>query len=116
MMMHTILKNGWLIVGLLIFSISSTTAQILEPVKWSFSSKMIKAGEYDLIITANMEPKWAIYSQYTEDSGPIPTSFTFEEGTHYTRVGPVKESGKKKEGPDPLFGDVGQPRRRTLAR
>jgi thiol:disulfide interchange protein DsbD len=67
---------------------------------------MIKAGEYDLIFTANMEPKWSIYSQYTEDSGPIPTSFTFEQGSHYSRVGPVKESGKKKEGPDPLFGDV----------
>jgi thiol:disulfide interchange protein len=99
-------KNLWLVVSLLIFSCSAATAQILEPVKWSFSSKMIKAGEYDLIFTANMEPKWSIYSQYTEDSGPIPTSFTFEQGSHYSRVGPVKESGKKKEGPDPLFGDV----------
>ncbi len=99
-------KNVWLVVSLLIFSLSAANAQILEPVTWSFSSKMIKSDEYDLIITANMEPKWSIYSQYTEDSGPIPTSFTFEQGSHYTRVGPVKESGKKKEGPDPLFGDV----------
>ena len=104
--MHTMWKNVWLVVSLLIFSLSAANAQILEPVTWSFSSKMIKSGEYDLIITANMEPKWSIYSQYTEDSGPIPTSFTFEQGSHYTRVGPVKESGKKKEGPDPLFGDV----------
>lgn len=104
--MHTMWKNVWLVVSLLIFSLSAANAQILEPVTWSFSSKMIKSDEYDLIITANMEPKWSIYSQYTEDSGPIPTSFTFEQGSHYTRVGPVKESGKKKEGPDPLFGDV----------
>lgn len=80
--------------------------QILEPVKWEMTSKTLSADEVELTFTAKMDDKWAIYSQFTDDNGPVPTSFYFTEGSHYTRMGKVVEKGKKKEGPDPLFGDV----------
>lgn len=80
------------------------SAQILEPVKWEMSSRHLQNDEYELVFTAKMDDNWSIYSQHTSDEGPVPTSFNFEAGDHYTRVGEVIESGgKKKEGLDPLF-------------
>lgn len=80
--------------------------QILEPVKWEMTSKAVSADEFDLTFTARMDDGWSIYSQHTDDAGPVPTGFFFDEGDHYSRVGEVAEKGKKKEGPDPLFGGV----------
>lgn len=80
------------------------SAQILEPVKWEMSSRHVQGDEYELVFTAHMDDHWSIYSQHTSDDGPVPTSFNFEEGDHFSRVGKVVESGgKKKEGLDPLF-------------
>ncbi len=81
-------------------------AQILDPVKWETASKQVGPDEFDLIFTAKLDPGWTLYSQHTSPDGPVPTSFTFEKGAHYARVGEVKEQGKKKEGPDDLFGGV----------
>lgn len=91
------------IFSLLLF-VQSINAQILNPVKWSTSFEQINEQEFDLIITASIDEGWNVYSQFLEEGGPIPTSFIFEEGAHYEIVGKVKESGKKKEGYDDLFG------------
>ncbi|MFK8103483.1 MAG: protein-disulfide reductase DsbD family protein [Saprospiraceae bacterium] len=88
----------------LFFSSTSLFAQVLNPVKWEMSQKQISAQEFDLIFTANIDQGWTIYSQHTDEGGPVPTSFEFDAGTHFTRVGEVKELGKTKEGNDPLFG------------
>lgn len=79
---------------------------LLRPIKWSFSVENINDIEYDLIATADIPKSWNIYSQFTEPGGPVPTTFYFEEGSHYERVGEVNEEGNKKEGPDPLFGGI----------
>ena len=80
--------------------------QILEPVKWEMTSEAVADDEFDLIFTARIDDGWSIYSQHTDDAGPVPTAFYFDDGEHYTRTGEVAEKGKKKEGPDPLFGGV----------
>lgn len=80
--------------------------QILEPVKWDMTQEALGNDEYKLIFTAKIDAGWSIYSQFTDDGGPVPTSFNFDEGAHYTRVGTVEEKGKKKEGADPLFDNV----------
>jgi thiol:disulfide interchange protein len=77
---------------------------ILDPVTWTFGKEKVSDTEYDLIFTANMEETWAIYSQFTSDDGPVPTTFYFDENENYERVGKVEESGEKKEGMDPVFG------------
>jgi len=81
---------------------------ILEPVKWSYQSKHVSGDEFDLIFTAKMDDNWTIYSQHIDDDvlGPIPTSFDFDPGDHFERVGEVDEKGKKKEGKDPLFDNL----------
>ncbi len=81
-------------------------SQILEPVKWEMTSESIGNDEYKLVFTAHIDAGWSIYSQFTEDGGPVPTSFNFDDGDHYERQGIVAEKGKKKEGPDPLFDNV----------
>ncbi|MCB9284972.1 MAG: thioredoxin family protein [Lewinellaceae bacterium] len=79
---------------------------MLDPVKWSFSVTPVSGQEYDLTLKAKMDAGWSVYSQFTAPEGPVPTSFYFKEGSHFERIGEVTESGHKKEGPDPLFGDV----------
>lgn len=89
------------------FCISLTTnAQILDPVKWKTEAVKVSDQEFDLIFTAIMEDGWTIYSQFTDDNGPVPTYFEFDKGDHFSLEGKVEEKGKKKEGPDPLFGNV----------
>ena len=79
-------------------------AQIFNPVKWSTSFKQVSAEEFDLIFTAEIDDKWVIYSQYLEgDDGPVPTSFNYEEGSHFQLVGKNKESGDRKEAYDKVF-------------
>ena len=86
----------------------STGPGLLEPVKWQASIKQVdeQGGIYSLVFEADMEEGWAIYSQFTDDNGPIPTEFGFDENTHFELIGQVSEEGEKKEGPDPLFDGV----------
>lgn len=82
---------------------SSVFAQ--TPARWSFSTKEIGNGEFDLIFTVALSDGWNTYSQFLEsEDGPVPTSFTFEEGPHYQRKGQVKESGNKSTKYDNVFG------------
>lgn len=78
-------------------------AQIFNPVKWSTDYKQVSADEFDLIFTADIDDHWVVYSQEIGDGGPVPTSFTFDEGDHYTRIGKVKESGNRKKKHDKVF-------------
>lgn len=97
------MKNLWL--SFLLLSLSfGLQAQILNPVSWSTSYKQISDTEFDLVFTAKMDDGWVIYSQYLSgDDGPIPTSFNYEKGDHFTLVGKNKEAGDRKEVFDKLF-------------
>ena len=44
-------------------------AQIQEPVTWSSTIKKISELEYDIILTANIEREWHLYSQYSAPGG-----------------------------------------------
>lgn len=80
-------------INCILFS-AGLTAQ--NPVKWSFSTKDAGNCQVDLIFTGTIEEGWYTYSQFLEsEDGPIPTAFTFSEGTHYKLVGKAKESGDK---------------------
>ncbi|MBE9490774.1 MAG: hypothetical protein IMY67_10810, partial [Bacteroidetes bacterium] len=85
----------------------NTTNQILEPVNWQMTTKKISDEEYDLVFTAKMDYKWAIYSQFLEEEGPLPTVFVFEESDKYELVERVIESDKNKVTKhDPVFDIV----------
>ena len=70
----------------------SASAQILNPVKWSFSSQKISGNEYNLIFKASIDNQWHLYSQDIPQAPPA-TTFTFIQDSSYTRIGKVKEVG-----------------------
>lgn len=45
------------------------------PVTWSFEIKDLADGYVEITARAAMSGSWVIYSQNTEEDGPIPTSF-----------------------------------------
>lgn len=88
---------------LLLFLTGSIHAQS-NPVDWSYKAEKISAQEYELTFTAEIANGWYVYSQYLEDGGPIPTSFTFTNMDGVQRIGKIDEAGKdKKEAFDQLF-------------
>lgn len=94
------LKN--LIFSVLILISGSTSAQILQPVKWSYKTEQTAPGEATLILTATIEKGWHLYSQNIADGGPIKTTFTFTPSADYELVGKAVE-GKAYEFYDKNF-------------
>ncbi|HLO55863.1 MAG TPA: cytochrome c biogenesis protein CcdA [Saprospiraceae bacterium] len=79
-------------------------AQNENPVKWKFEiEKSSVLNEFKLKYTAKVDKGWTIYSQYTSDDGPVPTSINYEAKDGMELIGKATESGYKKEGMDPLF-------------
>ncbi|MEM9824114.1 MAG: protein-disulfide reductase DsbD domain-containing protein, partial [Bacteroidota bacterium] len=75
-----------------------------QPVKWSFAAERISDAEYNIVITADIENGWSVYSQFLEsDLGPIPTSFEFYTNDAIQLVGKTIENGYRKESYDHLF-------------
>lgn len=67
----------------LCFSIISTVAisqNKLTPVSWEFEVSTDDDGNKVLVSTAKLDDKWAMYSQHTGEGGPIPLTFTYDEG------------------------------------
>lgn len=77
-------------------------AQVLTPVRWSFSVKQLKPDEVQLILKATIDKTWHLYSQNIKPDGPVPTSFTFEKSKNYELIGKVIEP-KAIEENDPNF-------------
>ena len=90
---------------LLLFLISfSASSQILNPVKWEFGSEKITDTEYTLIFVAKIDPHWALYSQFVEEGGPLPTLFSFESSSSFELIETVTESDENKVTQhDPVF-------------
>jgi thiol:disulfide interchange protein len=83
----------------------SLEAQVFKPVKWNFTTEKISDTEYYIVFTAKADKGWNVYSQFTADNGPVPTSITYENKSGVKFEGKSIESGHKKEGPDKLFED-----------
>ncbi len=67
------------------------SGQILEPVKWSYSTESLGNNEYNLIFIADIDAKWHLYSQDIPMSPPA-TTFSFEAANSYELIGDVTES------------------------
>ncbi|RLD74118.1 MAG: disulfide bond formation protein DsbD [Bacteroidetes bacterium] len=87
---------------IIFFITAGINAQILEPVKWSFSTEQISDTEFDLVFKADIETKWHLYSQDIPMTPPA-TSFTFEQSDAYELVGETKEESDVIEEYDPNF-------------
>jgi len=95
-------KLGFLFT-LILISFTSL-AQIYNPVKWSFSTEAINDKEAYVVITADIEKGWHIYSQFIDEGGPIPTTFTFNKNPDYNLIGKAIEIPKANPVLDKTFG------------
>lgn len=75
--------------------------QMYDPVKWSFNVVVVNENEVDLVIHADIEEGWYVYSQDAGD-GPISTSFAFFDNDKLELIGSVTE-GEAIEDYDPNF-------------
>ena len=61
-----------------LISISVFSQDKLTPAIWSF--QIVESGEdYIFKATVNLDDGWAVYSQYTEEGGPVPLTFSYKD-------------------------------------
>ncbi|MGG8497993.1 protein-disulfide reductase DsbD family protein [Tenacibaculum sp. TC6] len=95
------MKKYLLIILLIITQFSFS--QIHKPVKWLTSIEKIAEREYNLVIKANIDYSWHLYSQNVPDGLSIATIFTFKnENLSFELIGkPTEEEGHVVN--DPVF-------------
>jgi thiol:disulfide interchange protein len=86
---------------------TSSFAQILEPVKWSWeaSKKSVKVGdEIELIFKVSVDDNWYVYANdFDPDCGPLLTKVTFAPSTSFKPIGELKAINPKTKH-DEVFG------------
>ena len=50
-----------------------------SPVSWTFDIKKVSDSDYEITGIANIQKTWILYSQFTDDNGPIPTQFVIND-------------------------------------
>ena len=74
---------------LIIYSVS---AQMYDPVHWTFSKEKISDNEIELQFKANIEKGWHLYSQFLPNQADAyPTNFIFVNTENYDFLGEVVE-------------------------
>ena len=75
-----------------VFFCNVVSAQILRPVKWTYSAKKVNKNEILVTLTAHIDKGWHIYAEdLGSGDGPVPTSFTFEKNDAYSLDGKTTE-------------------------
>ncbi len=95
------LKRLLLVFLMAIVSLSAVGQQ-LNPAKWKYDVKSISGNEAELVFTVTLDENWHIYSQHTDEMGPIGLNFIFDKSADYTPVGGVSEP-KPHEEYDEMF-------------
>ena len=82
---------------LLFLSCFYIKAQEQNPITWMVNYKAINSSEGIIVVTANIEKNWHMFSQRPTDAGTIPTSFNFQPSKQYQLIGIAEEIGAKEE-------------------
>ena len=80
-------------------------AQKLAPVKWAYQAVKTGDKKYNVVITANVDAPWHIYSQFVK-KGPVPTTVQFAKNPLVVINGSTKEVGNLEKKFDKNFGAV----------
>lgn len=82
------------------------SAQIENPVHWTFSATKISANTYEVILSATIDKPWHLYSQFTGKGGPIPTAVVIKANPLLQiPSGKATEIGKAEKTLDANFGN-----------
>ncbi|RYD82738.1 MAG: hypothetical protein EOP53_02875 [Sphingobacteriales bacterium] len=92
------------IAAILMFTLISMPlwSQSKKDISWETKAVKTAPNEYDIIFTATLTDGWHVYSQFIEQGGPIPTTFTYTKG-NYSLVGKTEEKGHAEKIFDPNF-------------
>lgn len=94
-------KLFYLVFMSLIFG--SIQAQILDPVQWEAKIEKQNTNEFTITLSGEIEPNWHVYSQFTPDDGPLPTTFTYHNfEKNFELIGTAEES-ETKRAYNPIF-------------
>jgi thiol:disulfide interchange protein len=77
--------------AILLLACGLASAQILEPVAWSTSVRMLEGGRLELVASAKIDAGWHVYSQFIGSDGPIPTTFMTPDSKDLVVQRPVRE-------------------------
>ena len=80
-------------------------AQKLAPVKWAYQAVKTGDKQYNIVITANVDAPWHIYSQFVK-KGPVPTTVQFNKNPLVIMKGTTKELGNLEKKFDKNFDAV----------
>nr|WP_317632864.1 cytochrome c biogenesis protein CcdA [uncultured Flavobacterium sp.] len=81
----------------------SIQAQILDPVQWEAKIEKQNTNEFTITLSGEIEPNWHVYSQFTPDDGPLPTTFTYHNfEKNFELIGTAEES-ETKRAYNPIF-------------
>ena len=70
---------------------TSAFSQIEKPVKWSFALKKESKDYAIILLKADVQSSWHIYSLDQKEGGPIKTTFTFSPSADYSLVGKASQ-------------------------
>jgi thiol:disulfide interchange protein len=85
-----------------IFSVLRSGGQLVEPIKWSFSS-IRNGNEVAITFRAKMEKGWHLYDTKLPDGGPIATQIVYEDSTNLEFSGDLQKSPAPVEQYDKTF-------------
>jgi thiol:disulfide interchange protein DsbD len=98
------IKGLFALIALL--NITTSIAQIYDPVKWQYSANSISDTEFEVVAGCTIEAGWHVYALNASDNpdaiGPISTSLKFPEGKGYKAKGKTQQ-GKYITHFDPNF-------------
>lgn len=99
------MKNSLFLCSILILLGSFLASAQDNPITWSFKTVKISDNEAELQFSAKIQDKWHLFSQYHQSGIELPTEFSFNPGTKYSRIGKVKEPSPISHY-DPIFKDT----------
>jgi thiol:disulfide interchange protein DsbD len=95
-----------IVLAFLLFGFAlQSQSQKLAPVKWAYQAVKTGDKKYNVIITANVDAPWHIYSQFVK-KGPVPTTVQFAKNPLVVINGSTKEVGNLEKKFDNNFGAV----------
>ena len=97
------MKRITLLTSVILALAYSLSAQVVDPVKWKNSSKLLEGDTASITFEAKIDMNWHLYSQYFEEGGPVRTTFYFDESEKFELIGLPSESPEPEEVMDEVF-------------
>lgn len=97
------MKQTILFLLAIIFFLQASSAQIIKPVKWAFSTRQVDKEQVDLIFKATINSPWHMYGLNIAEGGPIPTSISFKAEKGFVLVGKPTQSPTPEVVDDKIF-------------